>query len=187
MISSRRVLPLANVRREAASTSSWASSRPIFSSAMVVTFSARSKPPVVSRFSRILPDRTSRPSITSRIAAAAPPVRASTSLRVSHSACQAPTACSCSWAIAACNVLASGATRWAQAPARTEPTGLRLCGRVEEPPRPPSEDSATSPTSVWANRTTSRASFALRPRPAREHCPTRRSEAERCARVLLAP
>ena len=52
--------------------------------------------------------------------------------------------------------------RWAPAMAATAATGLCFCGRVDEPPRP-GTPSATSPTSVWASSTMSRAGFASAP------------------------
>ena len=79
--------------------------------------------------------------------------------RVSHSACQPPSPRSCSWTIAVSMTETSAGTRIAAASTTAEPTGLRLCGRVEEPPRPDSAGSRTSPTSVCASREISRAIF----------------------------
>jgi len=64
------------------------------------------------------------------------------------SECQAPAARSCSWTMAAPRVRARSRTRRALAAAVTERMGLRLWGRVEEPPRPSAAGSATSPTSA---------------------------------------
>ena len=81
----------------------------------------------------------------------------------SHSLCHAPAARSCSLAIAASST-PHGAAHAERAGARgaAEPTGLRLCGIADEPPRPPSAASATSPTSVCASSTMSSATFSTR-------------------------
>ena len=75
----------------------------------------------------------------------------------SHSACQAPTARSCSWVRLPVSSPAWAWARRAQASASVEPMGLCLCAIVEDPPRPSPAGSATSPTSVWAISTTSSA------------------------------
>ena len=73
---------------------------------------------------------------------------------VAHSACQAPAARSCSWPMHASIVATRPGARRAAATAAMAATGLRLCGIVDEPPRP-SPASCASPTSVCASSTTS--------------------------------
>ena len=125
-----------------------------------MTRSAMIRPPVASRFARIRSGCTSSPSSTSRIAAAAPPVRARASESGCHSACQPPAARSCSCARPPVSRPACACTRRAQAIARIEPVGLRLCGMRRGAAAP---DSATSPTSVCDSSTTSSAIFESAP------------------------
>ena len=94
--------------------------------------------------------------------AAAPPTSRNSSTWGSHSACQAPVARSCSWAIDPSTVATSPGTRRVAAVTSTAPIGLCLWGRVEDPPRP-SPPSLTSPSSVWASKVTSRAILARTP------------------------
>ena len=77
-----------------------------------------------------------------------------------HSACQAPAARSCSCSMQASRVATSPGACLAHARADTAATGLRLCGIEDEPP---GAVSRTSPTSVWASRTTSPAALAIAP------------------------
>ena len=53
--------------------------------------------------------------------------------------------------------------RAAASSASRHPAGLRLCGMLDEPPRPSTAGSATSPTSGWASSVMSRAIFAASP------------------------
>ena len=122
----------------------------------------RSASSASSRFARIRSGSTSSCSRHSRSQAAAEPVLRRSSRSGAHSACHAPAARSCSCSIAP-RRLATRPGAW-RAPASAEiaATGLCLCGMAEEPPRsaPPSR---TSPTSVWASRTTSPAALAAAP------------------------
>ena len=106
---------------------------------------------------------TVRPSSASCSDHAAPPAPASAADRAPHSLCHAPAARSCSPAIASSSTPAAPRAERAAARARTAPTGLRLCAMADEPPRPPSLDSATSPTSFCASRTMSSATFSQAP------------------------
>ena len=65
------------------------------------------------------------------------------------SACQAPRARSCSCGIVASSAATRCGARCAAASATIDATGLRLCGIADEPPRPGSLGSASSPTSYW--------------------------------------
>ena len=98
---------------------------------------------------------TSRPCSDARAWATAPPARASRSVMVSHSACQPPAARSCSAPSASSTTGTRAVPRLAAVTAATACTGLRLCGMVDDPPRPGAAASATSPTSVWESSTTS--------------------------------
>ena len=89
--------------------------------------------------------------------ASAPEVTSASVGNVIHSVCQPPGARSCSWTCAASRVATRlGATVAAES-AAAAPTGLRLCGIVEEPPRPGAAGSNASPTSVCIISVTSRA------------------------------
>ena len=83
-------------------------------------------------------------------------VRCTSAGSVSHSACQPPTARSCSCGIAASIVATSPGACTAAATASADATGLRLCGIDDDPPRPGAAGSATSPTSVCASSAMSR-------------------------------
>ena len=87
---------------------------------------------------------------------------------VSHSACQLPSARSCSCTIDASMVDTSAGTRVTHARTAEQATGLRLCGIVDDPPRPGASGSASSAISVCACKAMSRAIFpsvpASRPR-----------------------
>ena len=58
---------------------------------------------------------------------------------VSHSECQPPKPRSCSWDMAASSVDTRPGTRTAADSATAQPTGFRLRGMVDEPPRPGAE------------------------------------------------
>jgi len=89
--------------------------------------------------------------------ASAADARKNTSGKVSHSACQPPSPRSCSLHHRSQSVETSPGIRAAAASTMAEATGLRLCGMVEEPPRPSVHGSDTSATSVSIRRETSRA------------------------------
>ena len=93
-------------------------------------------PPVSSRLARRRSTSISRPSAMSTTALSAPEVTSASAGNVIHSACQPPSARSCSWTWAARMVAARLGATVAADSAAAAPTGLRLCGRVEEPPRP---------------------------------------------------
>ena len=78
---------------------------------------------------------------------------------VGHSACQPPTARSCSCTMPARNAATSDGVRAAAASATAHPAGLRLCGIDDEPP----PGSATSPTSSCIRSAMSRAILASEP------------------------
>ena len=100
-----------------------------------------------------------------------------------HSLCHAPAARSCSPAIASSSTPTAPRTDRAAARARIAPTGFCLCGIADEPPRPPSLDSATSPTSVCASSTTSSATFSHAPAATASAAP---SSATGCGRRATA-
>ena len=100
---------------------------------------------------------TSSPSAISTIAASAPEVTSSSVGKVGHSACQGPALRSWSCTCAAKIVAARLGAMVAAASALAAATGLRLCGMVEEPPRPSPDGSKASPTSVCIISETSRA------------------------------
>ena len=93
----------------------------------------------------------------STIAASAPDVTSSRFGKVGHSACHGPAlrSWSCTWA--AKIVAARFGAMVAAASAVAAATGLRLCGMVEEPPRPSPDGSNASATSVCIISETSRA------------------------------
>ena len=99
---------------------------------------------------------TSSPSAISTMAASAPEVTSSSIGKVGHSACHGPALRSCSCTCAAKIVAARLGAMMAAASAAAAATGLRLCGMVEEPPRPSPEGSNASATSVciisWMSR-----------------------------------
>ena len=81
-------------------------------------------------------------------------------LSAGHSACQAPAARSSSWLPAACSSVATRpGTCIAAARALTAAIGLCLCGIDDDPPLP-SARSASSPMSLCARTTMSRATLA---------------------------
>ncbi len=100
---------------------------------------------------------TSSPSAISTMAASAPEVTSSSVGSVGHSACQGPALRSWSCTCAAKIVAARLGAMVAAASALAAATGLRLCGMVEEPPRPSPDGSNASPTSVCIISETSRA------------------------------
>ncbi len=100
---------------------------------------------------------TSSPSAISTIAASPPEVTSISVGSVGHSACQGPALRSWSCTCAAKIVAARLGAMVAAASALAAATGLRLCGMVEEPPRPSPEGSKASPTSVCIISDTSRA------------------------------
>ena len=114
-------------------------------------------PWVASRLTRIRAASTSSPSAMSTIAASAPDVTSISVGKVGHSACHGPAlrswSCTCAAKIVAARLGAMVAAPSALAAA----TGLRLCGMVDEPPRPSPEGSKASPTSVCIISETSRA------------------------------
>ena len=114
-------------------------------------------PRVAPRLTSIRSPCTCRPASTSAMFAAAPPVAARTPEMPSHSACQAPTARSCSCTRPPVRSVAKACARRAPARASVDPTGLRLCASVDDEPRPSPAGSLSSPTSVWAISTTSSA------------------------------
>ena len=115
------------------------------------------RPCVVSRLARIRAASTSRPSAISTMAASPPEVTSSRFGSVGHSACQGPALRSWSCTCAANIVAARFGAMVAAASAVAAATGLRLCGMVEEPPRPSPAGSNASPTSVCIISETSRA------------------------------
>ena len=98
--------------------------------------------------------------------AAAPPAAASAPAMPSHSACQAPAARSCSCTRLPVSRSGGGLRAPRAGEGQDRPDRIRLCGMVEDPPRPAPAGSRTSPTSVWAISTTSSAIFAERARRA---------------------
>ena len=110
-----------------------------------------------SRFRRIAAGSTTSDSSDPASACSAPPVYASAPESAAGSACQTPAARSCSPTSARTSTPACAAASSAHARASVAPTGLRLCGIVDEPPASPS---AASPTSVCASSCTSSAIFA---------------------------
>ncbi|MNQ93279.1 hypothetical protein D3C85_1087380 [compost metagenome] len=153
----RSVTPCSTARREAASTTWCASSRPMRPPRASIAASPRIRPCVRSRLARMRAASTSRPAATSPNWRSAPAARVTICGSVSHSACQPPSARSCSCTMPASIVATSGGTRTATVSTAAQPTGLRLCGIVLEPPRPGPDGSATSPTSVCIIRDKSRA------------------------------
>ncbi len=110
---------------------------------------------------------TSKPWLTSSACFKAPDTSRQISGRVSHSACHRPRLRSCSWGMALNIVATSPGTRVAALINTAAPTGLRLCGMVDEPPLPGADGSNTSAASVCINRLRSRPSLprlpAIRP------------------------
>ena len=100
---------------------------------------------------------TRRPASASVSGWSAPPTRPTTSGTISHSACQPPRPRSSSWTIAASAEATRPGTRVAAARAAADATGLRLWGRLDEPPRPSASGSKSSATSVCEWSDTSRA------------------------------
>ena len=100
---------------------------------------------------------TSRPWAMSTIALSAPEVTSASAGKVGHSACQPPSARSCSCTCAAMMVASRLGAMVAAASAAAAAVGLRLCGMVEEPPRPGAAGSKASATSVCIRSETSRA------------------------------
>ena len=119
--------------------------------------SASTRPRVTSRFCAIRIASTSRPSTVSVTCERAPAVSVQISGSVSHSACQPPKPRSCSCTIALNITDTSPGTRVDADNTTAEATGLRLCGIVDDPPRPGAEGSNASPISVCINSDTSRA------------------------------
>ena len=107
---------------------------------------------------------TTSPSARSRASRSAPEARPKSAGSACHSACQSPAGRS--WATAIADEKrrdeAAGAAAWA-ARMIVAATGLLLCGMAEEPPRPGTFGSATSPTSVVARCATSVAILASAP------------------------
>ena len=101
----------------------------------------------------------SRPSAISTICASAPEVTSASAGKVAHSDAQFPAERSCSWISAARMEAARCGAICAQARAVAQATGFRLCGMVDEPPRPAAAGSETSPISVCISSETSRAIF----------------------------
>ena len=99
----------------------------------------------------------SRPWAMSTMAASAPEVTSASAGKVGHSACQPPSARSCSCTSAAKMVAARLGAMVAAASATAAAVGLRLCGMVEEVPRPGAAGSNASATSVCIMSETSRA------------------------------
>ena len=120
-------------------------------------------PRVASMFRRMRSASTKSPSATSAIEAAANPVDWITVVTIGHSACQPPTARSCSCTIAERKLATSPGTRCAAARVTAHAIGLRLCGIVEEPPRPCPPGSAASEISYCMSRLTSRAILPREP------------------------
>ena len=143
----------------------------------MLTASASTRPWVRPRLRRIRSASTSRPSSRPIACCNAPETRQQSSGRVSHSACQRPRLRSCSCGIAANRVETSPGARVAAAISTALLTGLRLCGMVEEPPRPAPAGSKTSPASVCISRLTSRPNLPRLPatRPSTLANSTRRS------------
>ncbi len=106
---------------------------------------------------------TTRCASAPAMAWAASRARSTSAGRVSHSACQPPTArsCSCDHRRQHRGHQARRLHRRRHRPRRR--TGLRLCGIDEEPPRPGAAASATSPTSVCASRAMSRPTLPSAP------------------------
>ena len=100
---------------------------------------------------------TSSPSAMSTMAASAPDVTSISVGSVGHSACHGPALRSWSCTCAAKIVAARFGAMVAAASALAAATGLRLCGIVDEPPRPSPDGSKASPTSVCIISETSRA------------------------------
>ena len=157
---SRRCFPSLRDALQAASTASCAFTFPIFFARAIETISANIKPRVASRFASIRSASTSNRGTSAAIVCAAPPASETISGSVSHSACQPPSPRSCSCGIAASIVPTSPGTRVAAESTAAHATGFRLCGIVEEPPRPFSAGSKTSATSVCDK---SEMSFAIFP------------------------
>ncbi len=143
--------------RHARSTISCAASLPTCAASAIDTASASVKPPVSCRLVAIFDASTSSACIVSIVWASAPAVSMQISGSVSHSACQPPKPRSCSCTIADSIVDTSAGTRCAAASTTAELMGLRLCGIVDEPPRPAAAGSNASPTSVCIISETSRA------------------------------
>ena len=116
-------------------------------------------PCVASRLWRMRPASTCRPSIIWTVCSSAPAPSMQISGSVSHSACQPPSPRSCSCTIAASMTDTSPGTLVAAASTTAHATGLRLCGIVEEPPRPGAAGSKASPISVCIISDTSCAIF----------------------------
>ena len=123
----------------------------------MATASAKIRPRVASRFSRIRAGSTTSPTMASVSWCRAPPNRSTISGRTSHSACQPPRPRSSSWTIAPSMALTRPGMRVAAARTTAQATGLRLWGMVEDPPRPSAEGSSSSATSVCMCRERSRA------------------------------
>src|ERR1700693_1980103 len=156
---SRRCRFSARARWQAASTISWAAIRPIPGPSAICTASAKIKPRVTSRFSTILAVSISSPGTVSAKWCNAPAASPMISGIVSHSAGQPPRPRSCCCTLAVSIALTRPGTRTAAASTTAHITGLRLCGIVEEPPRPSPAGSNASATSVCISKEMSRAIF----------------------------
>ena len=176
--------PLACARASASFRSWCATDRPRTGAASITTRSAKIAPRVASRLARMRAGSTARPAITSRIASSAAPVACSASAITGHSACQAPTARSCSWTRPASIVAARPGRRAAAASVRAHPDGFCLCGIADDPP----PASRTSPTSNCIRRLTSRAILPSTPAYDRAGRDQRREPiARRCATAHRHP
>src|ERR1700674_4456738 len=152
-----------SARLAAAPINSCAAERPILAASAICTSSAMIRPSVKPRFARIFALSTSSPSAISARRASATEARRMSSGSAIHSACQAPPARSCSCTSAANTSATRPGASVAAVRICAAPTGLRLCGRVEEPPLPGAAGSNTSCTSVCASSVTSRAILPAEP------------------------
>ena len=114
-------------------------------------------PPLSSRLARMRSTSISRPSAMWTTASSAPEVTSASAGNVTHSVCQPPSPRSCSCTCAARMVATRLGAIVAAESAAAAPIGLRLCGSVDEPPRPGASGSKASPTSICIISATSRA------------------------------
>ena len=144
---SRKCRPSFMVRLQAASTVCAPSALPIFFASAIETASAKISPRVISRFCRMRSASTSNrgaslrhlvhaPAVSGQFRAMSPTPRASRRVRA-HVPAASPRAL-CSQVLARASPPKNG----------REATGLRLCGMVDDPPRPSSAGSKTSAISV---------------------------------------
>ncbi len=120
-----QLVPSATARCEARSTRWCAGSRPILLPSSSIAASPRIRPWVRPRLARMRAVSTCRPATTSPIWRSAPAASVTICGSVSHSACQPPSARSCSCTMPASIVATSGGTRTAaSAPPRSDRVAL---------------------------------------------------------------